>query len=104
MLLNLPIHVGGYAALLYVPIIGLLYKKNEYFILGLILSTVFCSFWDILQFMDFDPERIIVYLSGEEVVYNPELTFGTVIRPISNFLTLAYLFRKIKKNVNDKII
>jgi hypothetical protein len=100
MLLNLPIHIGGYAALFYVPIISLLYRNKEYFLLGLILSTTFCSFWDLIDIIKLDSVSTAVYLSGQQVIFDFQLAIGSIIRPASNFFALVYIFRKIKKNAS----
>jgi hypothetical protein len=100
ILLNLPIHVGGYAALLYVPIIGLLYKNQEYFLLGLIFVASFCSLWDFIPLIDIQLERGFSYLSNKQVIIKQDLTMGSLVRPIANFIALAYL---IKKKEKDKI-
>ena len=104
MLLNLPIHVGGYAALLYVPIIGIFLRNKEYFLLGQILLATFCSFWDFIPLLKFEPENGFSYLSNQEMLIAQTLNAGSLVRPLSNFIALVYLVKKIEKDANEKTI
>jgi hypothetical protein len=102
ILTNIPLHVGGYAALLYLPIIGLLYRNKEYLLLTLIMATFFCNIWDFYEPIKLGFQESYSYLSTTKVNIELTLTLGSIIRPAVNFLVLFLFFNKIKaiRNVN----
>jgi len=94
---NYSVNSGPYALLLYLPIIGLLFRMQEFRILVLVVIMLFGGVLDLIPVYAFQGHYMEVYLSGQFVQTEPFLTFGTLIRPIINFIVLILYLQKLKR-------
>ena len=100
------INAGGYSALYYLPILGLLYINREYIILLIIVFTLFIGFWDMISLYPVGKWEFDIFLSGMTKEVVPSLSLGAVVRPIGNLVALLIFFKKTSfKNYakNNKI-
>ena len=70
---------------------------QEFRILVLVVIMLFGGVLDLIPVYAFQGHYMEVYLSGQFVQTEPFLTFGTLIRPIINFIVLILYFQKLKR-------
>jgi hypothetical protein len=96
-LTNYSTSTGGYGLLFYLPVLALLYKQREWLILSTIVVTMYIGIWDLIPIYHYSVDDVNVYLSGNIVKINPYLSFGSIIRPIANFIVLVLFFKNLEK-------
>jgi hypothetical protein len=94
---NYSISTGGYGVLYYIPVIVLLYKQNAYFLLAVIVTSMYIGIWDVFPIYKYIGRDMNVYLSGETVKIEPFISLGSIIRPIANFTILILFFKNLQK-------
>lgn len=96
-LTNYSTSTGGYGLLYYIPVIAILYSKKQWILIAIIGLCMYVGLWDLIPLYQYSGGNIAVYLSGEVVNINPYISFGSIIRPASNFLILVLFFRNLEK-------
>jgi len=96
-LTNYSTSTGGYGALLYLPVLALLYIQREWKILLIIMISMYSGVWDLIPIYHYSIDDVNSYLSGDVVKIQPYLSFGSIIRPIANFVVLVLFFKKLEK-------
>jgi len=93
---NYSVNSGPYALLFYLPIIGILFRMNEFKILVPVVIMLYGGALDLIPLYHFQGHKMEVFLSGQFIQIEPFLTLGTLIRPILNFMVLILFLQKMK--------
>lgn len=93
---NYSVNPGPYALLFYLPIIGILFRMNEYKILVLVVTMLYGGALDLIPVYHFQAHKMEVFLSGQFIQIDPFLTLGTLMRPILNFIVLILFLQKMQ--------
>jgi len=109
VIMNLGIWVGGYTAVLLLPLIPFL-QDVKYRAFHMTAILLYCSPLDVIRIYSTDGEVMKSYISGSEVLVSWSLTFGSILRPILSLfimIMLCYELRKKSRNLltleNDRI-
>lgn len=95
---NYSVSSGGYSALYYLPVISLLLMSKAYNILALVLGSMFIGIWDWFPIMPLGVWNFDIYLSGVSNLVEVSLGSGSLLRPICNFLSLLFFYKRLKIN------
>lgn len=103
-LTNYSTSTGGYGLLYYIPALALLYKQKDYFLVTLIMVSMYVGIWDLIPIYHYKGGEMNVFLSGELVYIEPYISLGSIIRPVTNFIVLILFINNLKKrNLNERI-
>lgn len=99
---NYSISTGGYCLLFYIPVLAILYKRQEYTLLILIFSSMYVGLWDLIPIYKYSSFETNAYLSGQVVNMETYIGLGSIIRPIVNFSILLIFYKAIEgKSANE---
>jgi len=101
---NFSTSTGGYSLLYYIPVLALLYGKRDWTIFGIIIICIYIGLWDMIPIYNYSGGDSIAYLSGEVVKVSPYMSFGSILRPIANFVVLVLFFYRLKKRYPNEAI
>ena len=93
---NYSVSTGGYGVLYYIPLLALLYKQKNYYLLAVTI-IMYIGIWDLIPIYHYSGGDMSVYLSGETVKIEPYISFGTILRPIANFTVLILFYKNLQK-------
>lgn len=96
-LTNYSISSGGYSVLYYLPILPLLYIAKDYFLLLILVCSLYLGVWDQVVLSHVGFWVYDVYLSGIHKAINVDLTLGAVVRPLGNYFALFIFYHKLRK-------
>ena len=99
---NYSVNSGPYAALFYLPIIGILFRMQEFKLLALIVIMLYGGALDLIPVYHFQGSNIEIFLTDRFIQVEPFLTLGTLIRPIINFMVLILFLQRIKSREPKK--
>jgi len=94
---NYSTSTGGYGLLYYIPAIGPLLKQKNYILIGIIIVSFYIGIWDLIPLYKYNASDMNIYLSGEVVKVGSYISFGSIIRPIANFIVLVLFSNNLKK-------
>jgi len=98
LITNYSITTGGYGFLFYLPVIALLYRNNENFLLSIIVLMISAGILDFIQVYTYHGYVQSIYLSGEKSLVDLSLTLGSVVRPFINLIALIFFIENLKKS------
>jgi len=98
LITNYSITTGGYGFLFYLPVIALLYRNNENFLLSIIVLMISAGILDFIQVYTYHGYVQSIYLSGEKSLVDLSLTLGSVVRPFINLIALIFFIENFKKS------
>lgn len=96
-LTNYSITTGGYAALLYIPILPILLINREYKIFNILVLTFFIGLWDIVNLFLINTFEFHSYLSQEYNKIEVYFTLGTLVRPLANMIALFIFYKSLRR-------
>jgi len=99
---NYSVNSGPYAALFYLPIIGILFRMQEFKLLALIVIMLYGGALDLIPVYHFKGSNIEIFLTDRFIQVEPFLTLGTLIRPIINFMVLILFLQRMKSREPKK--
>jgi hypothetical protein len=94
---NYSTSTGGYGLLYYVPALALLYKKRNWVNLAIIVIAMYIGVWDLIPIYHFGDVNQNVFLSDENILITNYVGFGSLLRPIANFVLLVLFYKNLKK-------
>jgi len=100
-LTNYSISTGGYGAIYYIPIIPILYVYKDYFLMNLIIFIILLGVWDLIPLLQIGKFNWLVYLSGTTQNVPVDLSLGSLLRPIANFLAMIIFYKTLRLRSNE---
>ncbi len=97
LITNYSISTGGYGILYYIPVMALLFKQRNYYLLSIIIFGMYIGIWDLFPLYHYSGGAMNVYLSGKVAKVDPYISLGSIIRPIANFGVLVLFYKNLEK-------